>query len=94
MNQFEKKSAQFDFFEVVRVISSEKAECLIGCIGLVIGKAEGDATWSYCVSFLEHEPSYMLREHELESMGHHLHREDFYDNENYVRILKKLSDKA
>ncbi|MFQ3245975.1 MAG: hypothetical protein ACI9SP_002624 [Arenicella sp.] len=80
------KSAIYDFYEVVKVVTSRSELTEInGSEGAVLGMAQNDhGDWLYAVHILGSDEGWDVMENELVSTGKMMSREDFYDGESVV----------
>jgi hypothetical protein len=82
---------KFDFFEKVRIKSSERSPELIGKVGAVIGISSDETTvYDYQLAFYDDTESASFLPNELESTGEFGQRSDFYDDDENSRIRVRV----
>ena len=86
---------RFDFYEEVRVKKPDaEGSSLCGKIGIVMGRTltQDNCSWYYAVDLLSSDEGWCFYEHELETTGRKLRREDFYDGSSVQVRARMPSD--
>jgi hypothetical protein len=84
---------KFDFFEKVRIKSSERSPELIGKVGAVLGISSDETTvYDYQVAFYDDTESAGFLPNELESTGEFGQRSDFYVDDEDSRIRVRVDN--
>ena len=84
---------KFDFYEIVKVVSSEKIYSdIYGFEGVVLGMSKNDdGFWGYAV-FVNND-TWSLDEKALSATGRFSSRENFYSDKDTVKVVVDQSGK-
>jgi len=77
----------FNFYEIVKIISNDETYPeIIGKKGVILGMSQNDDnTWGYAI-FID-DITWSVDEKNLKSTGKFSSRDQFYNNENRVKII-------
>ena len=86
-------AAKFDFFEVIKISSRDKALFEVnGLEGAILGMVVNDVgSWIYSVQIFSLEENYDISERDLLPNGKMMSEQDFYDGDSVAVLVDSIS---